>query len=314
MCTKGCLVQAKAEIAAKYQATDQGEPQLLLGIKIDHDHSERSITLSQGEYIHKILSRFGMADCSPVTTPADPSVHLEPTSDTNRFAHLSTYRSAVGALLYAAMGTRPDITYAVQSLSQFSKDPSTEHWTAVKRVFCYLQGTQNLGITYDTLDGEATVEVTGLCNANWANCLTSQKSISGNVFRLGGGVVSWISKKQPTVALSSMEVEYMSATLAAKHTLWLSNLFSFLGFPQSEPAYLYLDNKSAIDLAENSSQFHPRSKHIDIRYHFIAEKVKSGAIKVMWCPTDSMTADILTKPLPREKFTKFIGEMGMATA
>ena len=297
-CTKGCLVQVKAEIAAKYQATDQGEPQLLLGIKIDHDCSKRSITLSQGEYVHKILSHFGMVDCSPITTLVDPSIHLEPTSNTTCFGHLSTYHSTVGTLLYTAMGTRPDIAYAVQSLSQFSKDPSTEHWTAVKQVFCYLQGKQNLGIMYDTLDGEASVEVTGLSDANWANSPTSRKSISGNIFCLGGGVVSWISKKQPTVTLLSMEAEYMSATLAAKHTLWLHNFFSFLGFPQNGPAYLYLDNKSAIDLAENSSQFHPWSKHIDIQYHFIAEKVKSGAIKVMWCPTDSMTADILTKPLP----------------
>jgi hypothetical protein len=110
-----------------------------------------------------------------------------------------------------------------------------------------------------------------------------------------------------------MEAEYMSATLATKHALWLSNFFSSLGFPQNNPAYIYMDNKSAIDLAENSSQFHPRSKHIDIRYHFIAEKVRAGAIKTIWCGTDSMMADILTKPLPRDKFAKFITGMGMAS-
>jgi hypothetical protein len=110
-----------------------------------------------------------------------------------------------------------------------------------------------------------------------------------------------------------MEAEYMSTTLAAKHAIWLNNFFSFLGFPQEEPAYLYMDNKSAIDLAQNSCQFHPRSKHIDIQYHFIAEKVKTGTIKVLWCGTNSMTADILTKPLSCKKFSKFVESMGMAS-
>jgi Reverse transcriptase (RNA-dependent DNA polymerase) len=314
ICTKGCLAQVKAEIAAKFEATDQGEPHLLLGIKIDCDHAKGHITISQGEYIHKILAHFNMADCSPAVTLMDTSVKLKPTSDATCFEHPSTYHSTVGALLYAVMGTRPDIAYVVQTLSQFSMDPAVEHWTAVKKVFCYLQGTQKLGIMYDTLGGEATIEVTGLSDADWGNSPISRRLISGNVFLLGGGVISWISKKQTTVALSSMQAEYMSATLVTKHSLWLNSFFSFLRFPQKNPAYLYMDNKSAIDLTKNSSQFHPRSKHIDIRYHFISEKINTGEIKAVWCRTDSMTADILMKPLACEKFTKFTQEMGMATA
>jgi hypothetical protein len=109
-----------------------GEPHLLLGIKIDHDHAKGCITISQGEYIHKVLASFNMADCSPAVMPMDTSVKLEPTSDATCFKHPSTYHSAVRALLYAVMGTRPNIAYAVQTLSQFSKDPAVEHWTAVK--------------------------------------------------------------------------------------------------------------------------------------------------------------------------------------
>lgn len=225
------------------------------------------------------------------------------------FDNPSLYRAAVGSLMYASTGTRPDIAFAVRALSQFASNPGPEHWTAVKRVFRYLRGTLDHAITYEAQDDD-TVVVNGFSDADWAQDPMDRRSISGNVFHLAGGAISWASKKQPTVALSSMEAEYMAASVATQQTIWLRNLFTELNFQQHESSTLFLDNRSAIHLASDP-QFHNRSKHIDIRHHFVRERQDDGTINIVWIPTEEMAADILTKSLPRPKFEKLRFMLGM---
>ena len=203
-----------------------------------------------------------MTNSDMVTMPMDHTVQLTVTED-DAFKHPTLYWEAIGALLYASLGTRPDIIFAVQMLSQFSLKPSNEHWQGVKRIFHYLQGTKTLGITYDDLNGYADIHIFGYSDTDWASLPMDRKSVSGYVFLIGGGAVAWSSKKQPTVTMSTTEAEYMASSNVMTQAIWLRNLFMELNFIQPSPAELLLDNQSAIALASNP-QFHARSKHINI--------------------------------------------------
>lgn len=172
------LNKCKAEIYTEFEATDQGEPRLLLGIEISRDRKARTIKISQGNYIRKILDRFDMTGLKPVNTPVDHSIHMTLTTDENRMDR-SKYQTAVGSIMYAAMGTRPDLGFAIQTLSQFMHDPSTEHWTAAKRVFRYLNGTQEQGIIFNGNDADDVVTVDGYSDSDWANSQIDRRSIQG---------------------------------------------------------------------------------------------------------------------------------------
>lgn len=305
-----CLRKAKEEIHSEFEATDQGDPRLLLGIEIKRNRKTREIKISQGQFLRKLLVRFRMEDCHPVATPMENANHLLPATDANKFEDPSLYRAAIGSLMYAAIGTRPDLAFAVQKLAQFSHAPSNEHWTAVKRVFRYLKGTLDLGIVYSGTDA-APITVRGYSDADWATDRMDRKSISGYVFLLGGGAIAWSSKKQQTVALSSTEAEYMALTRASQHAIWLRKFFDFIGFPQPDPSLIFLDNRSALDLAYNP-EFHDRSKHIDTRHHWIRDALADDLVTLEWIPTAEMVADTLTKSLSRHLFQKFADAMGMA--
>jgi hypothetical protein len=301
----------KKEILAEFEGTDQGEPRLLLGIEIHRDRSTRIISISQGQYIRKILQRFAMSDSHPVTTPVDHSIHLNPANENNRI-DVTLYQQAIGSIMYAAVGTRPDLAFAIQTLSQFNHDPGTEHWTAVKRVFRYLNGTLDLGITYDGNLSTDDIPVDGYSDADWASNHINRRSISGYAFLMCGGAISWSSKKQSTVALSSMEGEYMALTHAWKQSKWHRDFWNVLGIPQIAPSIIRVDNRTAILLA-NNPEHHGRSKHIDICYHSIRNEISDGNVELIWCATDDEIADIFTKPLPPIKFMKFRTDLGMCS-
>ena len=169
------LSAAKKEIASEFEATDQGDPRLLLGIEIARNRNVSEIKISQGQFLHKILSRFNMEDSHPVSTPMENSNHLTPASDDDLFEDPSLYRAAVGSLMYAAVGTRPDLTFAVQKLAQFSHKPSNEHWKAIKHVLRYVKGTLDLGITYSGAKN-ANIVAEGFSDADWASNRTDRKS------------------------------------------------------------------------------------------------------------------------------------------
>src|SRR5271163_474887 len=188
------------------------------------------------------------------------------------------------------------------------------HIQAVKRILQYLKGTKGYKLHFGgQLGGQKLV---GYCDANWGNEINSRKSTSGYLFYLGGGVISWSSKRQPTVALSSTEAEYMALTHATKEAMWLRSLLKELEFGEEEyitATTIYEDNQSSIALAKNPVH-HARTKHIDIQHHFIREKVDSKEIELIYLPTDDMHADTLTKPLPFPKFAKFRHAMGIRHA
>jgi hypothetical protein len=214
--------------------------------------------------------------------------------------------------MYLAVATRPDIAYTIHRLSSFTANLSKEHMGAAKRVLRYLAGTRNSGITYQC-NGEPEIRICGWSDADFANNPQDRVSVSGYVFKLGEGAITWSSKKQNSVALSSTEAEYTAMAHAAREVIWLRNLFEELHLPQKLPTILYGDNQSALAIAQNP-QYHARSKHFDVKNHYIRDKIRDGLIKEIYCPTDDMIADLFTKPLPRPKHAKFTSELGMTSA
>ncbi len=261
-----------------------------------------------------------MTECKPVATPLDSSVQLKSADKDASPVDQTIFRQMIGSLMYLMIRTRPDIAAAVSIISQFASNPTRLHHQAAKRILWYLKGTINLKLNYsgDKGDNEDNGEkyhlmpkLISYTDANWGNDINTRRSTTGYIFYLsGGGAISWSSKRQATVALSSTEAEYMALTQATKEAIWLRSLLYELGFNQNDAITLFEDNQSAMAFAKYPV-YHARSKHIDIQYHFIREKIESKEIEVSYITTDDMIADALTKPLARPKFAKFIGQMGL---
>ena len=207
------------------------------------------------------------------------------------------YATRIGELLYAALGSYPEIAYAVQHLSQFTSNPGPEHIAGVKQVYRYLKGAADHGITYS---GSGNKEVVAFSDADWGQNILDRKSISGHVFILAGGAISWTSKKQATVALSTLEGEYVALSLAIRHGLWLRQFLTDIGLPPNTPTTINTDSLSAIALTKDA-QFHSRSKHIDIRHHFIRDVLERKEVVLSHVPGEVNPADALTKALPRPR-------------
>ena len=214
----------------------------------------------------------------------------------------------VGSLMYAMLCTRPDLAYAIQQLSQFNANPSNAHFQAAKRVFRYLQGTQATGLVYSGKHN-ADITIQAYCDADYA-ADGNRKSISGCLFTLAGSPISYQAKKQTTVAQSTVESEYSAMAHAAKEMIWLQYLLRDLGMSKYAPTTLFCDNQGAISLAKNPTH-HAKTKHVDVQLHFIRDHIEKGTIKVEYCPTEDMLADIMTKGLARERHAQLMGMMGM---
>ena len=304
------ILALKGKLEETYEMTDLGEARWILNMEVLRDRGKHTLKLSQDKYIEEILERHGMADCRPVSTPMAQNQKL--TKLTEAEIDPKDYQRALGSLMYAMLGTRPDIAYAVGVLSQHAATPGEEHWTALMRVYRYLRGTSDLTLTYHGDEGESKSFPDPICyvDADWAADINDRRSISGHVFLMSGGAVCWSSKKQKSTALSSTEAEYMAASNATKEAIWVRTLLSELSQLSSGPTTLFIDNQSAMALAKNAA-FHDRSKHIAVRHHFIREKLEDGDIDVHYVPTGDQTADVLTKALGREKHEKFIRGFGM---
>ena len=210
--------------------------------------------------------------------------------------------------MYLAVGSHPDIAFTVTDLRKFVQNPGPKHITALKQVCRYLQGTLDNGITYSKSKGD----LIPYTDSDWGEDREDRRSISGYVCTYAGGAITWSSKKQPTVALSTMEAEYLALAHSSKEALWLRALLSDLGLPPSGPTTLYTDNQSAIAFAHDS-QFHARSKHIDIRHHFVRERVESKDIAIVHCSSEDNSADLFTKPLARPTHAAQLAQLHIST-
>ncbi|XP_036346805.1 secreted RxLR effector protein 161-like [Rhagoletis pomonella] len=247
-----------------------------------------------------------MEDSRDVVTPLDAGLSVHCSSEQCKKVDKVAYQSVVGALMYLAISTRPDILHSVSKLSQRNNNPHSEHEAGVKHVLRYLRKTSNYKLHY-TKTGKA---IEGFADADWGSDASDRKSYSGCVFVAAGGVFSWESKKQSVVALSSTEAEYIALSSAAKEASYISKLLREMGFGQDGPMILNNDNLSSQCLVKNPT-YHARSKHIDIKYHHIRQMYNNNEIDLNYIPTDKMMSDILTKNLQKTKHVKFTNEMGI---
>ena len=180
-------------------------------------------------------------------------------------------------------------------------NPTKDHWMGVKRLLRYIKGTLDYGLKFQSVDGED--DLYGYSDANWAGDIDDRRSVSGYVFKVAGSTVSWCSKKQGTVAKSTTEAEYVSLSNATQELIWMRRLLSDIGYKIETPTTMYKDNQGAIEIAKNP-RFHNRTKHIDIKFHFIRERIASNELKVVYCNSNDMLADVMTKALPKDQFLK----------
>jgi len=257
-----------------------------------------------------MLARFDLSsqDVNAYITPLTPNVHLSrndaPLLPDNAIA--TKYRDAVGCIQWLAGCTRPDLAFAAHFLGRFSSNPGEAHWKEAKHCLRYICGTAALTITYtQTNDTQSALynHLYGFCDSDWATDPDTRKSVGAYVLFLNHGPIAWRSKMQPTVALSTTEAEFMSASHTCNEVLWLRRLLTSIHLPQHKPTPLYEDNRACIIISEHPS-YQGRAKHIDTRIHSLREHIRNGSVKLVPCPTLDMTADCLTKSLPAPAFKR----------
>jgi hypothetical protein len=254
--------------------------------------------------MENMLERFGMKDCRPASTPMVLNLKLPKLTEAE--VDTKAYQSRVGSLMYPMLLTRPDIAFPVVALSQHCLAPGKEHWAALNRVFQYLRKTANTSLVFR---GDS-VDLLGYVDADWANDTNDRRSISGFVYILSGGAISWSSQKQRIVAQSSTEAEYIAGASATNEAIWLRALLREIGHIQQKATILLTDNQASIAIAKNPVH-HKRTKHIDVRYHHMRHCFETDQIDPIYIPTSEQVADVLTKPLSWDKHEKFMRGMGL---
>lgn len=247
-----------------------------------------------------------MQDCKSSSTPLEPNLKLE-NVDSNQLE--KPYRELVGCLMYVMLTSRPDLSMAVGYFSRFQGCASVEHWNYLKRVLRYIKGTLDLKLIYRRLPMSSML--VGYADADWANDVNDRKSITGYVIQVFGSAVSWTSKKQSTVSLSSTEAEYIALCHAACEIVWLQQFLIEIGMSLVLPTVVYEDNQACIRISEEPRE-HKRMKHIDTKYNFIREKIQEGKIQMRYISTSDQLADIMTKGLPYGSFKKFVEMLGLS--
>ncbi|CAM8972742.1 unnamed protein product [Rhodiola kirilowii] len=303
----------KKQLSKRFAMKDLGEAKQILGMRIERDRKAGKLHLSQTEYIKKILERFSMQDAKPSKIPLGNQITLSirdsPKDQEERdYMQKTPYASAIGSLMYAMVCTRPDIAHAVGVVSRFMGNPKKKHWEAVKRILRYLKGTTEHALCFEG----KKVELAGYVDADLASSdIDKRRSTTGYVFTLGGTAISWASKLQKIVALSTAEAEYVAVTEASKEMVWLQNFLCELGKEQGGST-LYSDSQSAIHLAKNPA-FHSRTKHIELKYHYIRHLLEKKILQLMKIDGSKNPADMLTKAVTLEKLKLCMASTSLGT-
>ena len=326
----------KRQFADKYKIKFLGEADWMLNMRIRRDRPRRLLWLDQQSYVASMLEEFQLDEARAVGHPGAQeeltAAGCPTTAEEAAQMKKVPYRRVVGLLTYLANCTRPDIAHAVNSAAQFAQNPGAMHWRGLMQILRYLCGTEQHALLFDgNAQGGVTVAAAPsasaaegsspsssvsplvvFADANWGNCKDTRRSVTGWLIRLGNSWVDWCCQKQATVALSSCEAEYMAVSAATQGAIWMQQLLEEMSFMEwtnggdkSPPVPLVLcDNKSAIAMGHTDA-LHSRSKHIDIRHHFIREQIERGRIALQWISTQEQVADILTKTLQPRIFLRF---------
>jgi hypothetical protein len=308
--------ESHQKLRQRFNITDLGESKFMLGMRITRDRRVKTIKLDQELYITKALEKYGLDRCKIAPTPGvrvgsrAPSTKVDTPSSVREGDHpirgmssdtpidVKMYQEKVGTLLYAAISTRPDVAFAVNRLAQHMLEPTVADGKSCDRVFRYLAGTKSLGLLFGRGSSSLGTTVTAYADADWGSDHVDRKSITGWVAMLNGDPVSWASKKQKVVSQSSCEAELYAEAAAINEIKWLHGLLKELGVSVLEAPTLLGDNQSTQELSKNGVKSE-RTKHIDIKYHFITDEVSKGNVRLQWVSTKDQLADVLTKALPQ---------------
>lgn len=293
---------AREELGHTFKTKDLGDVKYILGIRVDRNREAGTISLSQRAYFERVLARYGMSDCKPAPTPLPFGVVLDKsqspsTPEDHHYMKDKPYREVLGSVMYGEIATRFELAFATSKLSKYAINPGKAHWLALMHVLRYIKGTLDHKITYGG-KGFTSLAPVGYVDSDFAADTDTRRSCGGYIFLQAGGPTAWGCQFQPTVALSTTEAEYMALSRAARQAIWMYSAMSEVGYPQTKPARLIGDNSGSISLTKNAKH-NARAKHIDIRHHFIRERVEMGDIAVEYVPSSENLADILTKPLGR---------------
>ena len=310
----GLLHETKRMLSNNFDMKDLGEASFVLGIEIHRNRSCRLLGLSQRAYVDRVLERFSMQLCKPGIAPVCKGDKLSlaqcPQSEIEKAQMKNIpYASALGSIMYAQVCTRPDIAFATGLLGRYQSNPGHDHWVAAKKVMRYLKRTKDYMLIYKHVQD---LQLVGYSDSDFAGCQDEKKSTTGYIFKLAGGAVSWKSEKQKLIASSTMQAEFVACFSATTQAIWLRNLikeltvFDFV----DRPIQLYCDSNSAV-LFINNNRGLKGSKHMEVKYLTIKEKVQNGDVAVEHISTDDMIADPLTKGLRPCVFERHVINMGL---
>lgn len=289
-----------------FQITSLGNMKHFLGIQVTR--SSEGVALNQKAYIQKLLTRFGMDEAKQSKIPLDPG-HLLPKEEEPVLPTNNQYASLIGGLLYVAVNTRPDVAVAVSILGRKTSCPTQSDWVEAKRILRYLKGTMD----YELHLGVNSSPLEVFVDADWAGDAKDRKSTTGYLFQYAGGMVSWCSRKQDNVTLSSTEAEYVALAESCKELNWILRLFDVLGIPTKLPIKIHEDNQSCIKQI-GAASVNRKSKHVETKHHFVRQLKQEGVIDPQYLPTEEMIADMMTKPLQNIKLSRFRQAAGIRSS
>ena len=294
----GLMYAVKSLLMEKFNMKDLGKISFFLGIEFNP--RDGGLYMSQTMYLKNVLQRFGMDSCKPRGTPCE--MKLDSHSESTEGVDITKYREMVGSLVYAMVCTRPDLSFVVTKLSQHLASPTQGDLVTLKHVFQYIQGTVNQGLLFT----KQNTELSAYCDADWGSTCEDRRSITGYCFSLSpnGPLISWKSKKQKSVALSTCEAEYVAISVAAQEAAYLSQLYEDMTGIDIKPVVIRNDNQGALSIIKNPSNHH-KTKHIDIRYHYVRENNENGNIAVEYVSSGENIADIFTKACAKQKLLSF---------
>lgn len=301
------IQELKSQLSKRFTMKDLGQCHTFLGIEISRNRKDRTIHLCQKSYIEKVLRVFGMESATGKATPMEANGTQILKANTKQASEedIKLFQSIIGSLMYAMIQTRPDIAFAVCFLSRFLSNPTAAHIQAAHRVLRYLGHTKTLGVTYHGKEKGFK----GCSDSDWGADINTRSSTSGYLFFLHGGVITWKTGRQKTVALSSTEAEYYGLSNATREALWLRSLLRSLGYDEGlDPVVIEGDNQGSLALTENP-EFHQRTKHIDIKHHFLRQEVDEKRVAFSYVETTKLAADGLTKPLNSMKHAAFVQQL-----
>jgi Reverse transcriptase (RNA-dependent DNA polymerase) len=306
------IQKRKGEIGAIWEVKDVGETESFLGMRVQQDLGKGTIRLSQRPYWEYVLNRFSLANVTPRNVPLPTGLVLDgnmsPQTESERKEMTDKpYRSILGSVMWGQLATRPDLSFAVSLLARFQANPGINHWNVLLHVIGYIKNTMDYGLTYSR---DFDLSPAAYVDADFGGCKDTRRSTSGYVVLMAGGPVSWSSKRQTTVALSTVEAEYVAMSRCAQQVVWMHSWLSEVDIEISTPGIIKADNRGAIALSKNTKD-HGKVKHIDIRHHYIRELLEEGAIDIEQVSSFDNLADLFTKPLPRDNHHRILTSLNI---